>query len=77
VNSDRRESDLDVIPKDVQSLWTGNTGTQTQETSSGTVSQDQKKPYSLWWYAMLLLLVAAIAESLLSSQYLTMSREEP
>ncbi|HZP32257.1 MAG TPA: BatA domain-containing protein [Candidatus Acidoferrales bacterium] len=77
VNSDRRESDLDVIPKDVQALWTGNAGTQTQETSSGTVSQDQKKPYSLWWYAMLFLLVAAIAESLLSSQYLTMSREEP
>ena len=77
VNADRRESDLDVIPKDVLALWTGNAGNQTQETSSGTVSQDQKKPYSLWWYAMLLLLMAAIAESLLSSQYLTMSREEP
>jgi hypothetical protein len=77
VNADRRESDLDVIPKDTLALWTGNTGSTAQEASSGSVAQDQKKPYSLWWYAVLLLLVAAIAESLLSSQYLTMSREEP
>ena len=77
VNADRRESDLDVISKDVQALWSGNAGNGAQEASSGSVAQDQKKPYSLWWYAMLLLLVAAIAESLLSSQYLTMSREEP
>jgi hypothetical protein len=77
VNADRRESDLDVISRDVQALWTGNTGNQAQDASSGSVTEDQKRPYSLWWYAMLLLLVAAIAESLLSSQYLTMSREEP
>jgi hypothetical protein len=77
VNADRRESDLDVIPKDVLALWTGNAGNAAQEASSGTVAQDQKKPYSLWWYAVLLLLLVAIAESLLSSQYLTTSREEP
>ena len=77
VNADRRESDLDVIPKDVLALWTGNTGNEAQEASSGTVARDQKKPYSLWWYAVLLLLLATVAESLLSSQYLTMSREEP
>ncbi len=77
VNADRRESDLDVIPKDVLALWSGNTGNEAQEASSGTVAQAQKKPYSLWWYAVLLLLVATVAESLLSSQYLTMSREEP
>jgi hypothetical protein len=77
VNADRRESDLDVMAKDVQALWTGSPGDAAQEASSGTVAQDQKKPYSLWWYAVLLLLVAAVAESLLSSHYLTMSREEP
>jgi Aerotolerance regulator N-terminal/von Willebrand factor type A domain len=77
VNADRRESDLDIIPKDVLALWTGNTGNEAQQASSGAVAQDQKKPYSLWWYAVLLLLAAAIAESLLSSQYLMMSREEP
>jgi len=77
VNSDRRESDLDVIPKDVLALWSGNAGNETQAESAASVAQDEKKPYSLWWYAVLLLLVAALAESLLSSQYLTMSREEP
>jgi len=78
VNADRRESDLDVVPKDVLALWTGSSGNQAPETSSNNSDpQDQKKPYSLWWYAILLLLMAAVAESLLSSQYLTMSREEP
>jgi hypothetical protein len=77
VNADRRESDLDVIPKDVLALWTGNTGNQAEQASSNIDPQDQKKPYSLWWYAVLLLLMAAVAESLLSSQYLTTSREEP
>jgi hypothetical protein len=77
VNADRRESDLDVLPKDVLALWTGNTGSSAQESSASAVSKDQKKPYSLWWYAVLLLLVATLAESFISSQYLTMSREEP
>jgi hypothetical protein len=78
VNADRRESDLDVIPRDVLALWTGNAAnTDQQAATPGAVTQDQKKPYSLWWYAVLLLLVATLAESLLSSQYLTMSREEP
>ncbi len=78
VNADRRESDLDVIPRDALALWTGNaSNTDQQAATPGAVTQDQKKPYSLWWYAVLLLLVATLAESLLSSQYLTMSREEP
>lgn len=78
VNADRRESDLDVIPRETLALWTGNSvNTNEQAATPGGVAQDQKKPYSLWWYAVLLLLVATLAESLLSSQYLTMSREEP
>ena len=77
VNADRRESDLDLIPKDVLALWTGNTANGSQEASTPGAAQDQKKPYSLWWYAVLLLLLATLAESLISSQYLTMSREEP
>jgi hypothetical protein len=77
VNADRRESDLDVIPRDILALWTGNTANADQEASTPGAPQDQKRPYSLWWYAVLLLLLATLAESLLSSQYLTMSREEP
>jgi hypothetical protein len=77
VNADRHESDLDIIPKDVLALWSGNASPETRQASAGTQSRDEKKPYSLWWYVLLILLVIAIAESVLSSQYLGMPREEP
>ena len=79
VNPDRRESDLDVIPDDVLALWKGNSEAAPQQASSGPSHpvESQTKPYSLWWYAMLLLLFAAVAESLVSSQYLGTQREGP
>jgi hypothetical protein len=77
VNADRHESDLDIIPRDVLALWSGNANPETQQASAATQSRDEKKPYSLWWYVLLILLVIAIAESVLSSQYLGMPREEP
>jgi aerotolerance regulator-like protein/VWA domain-containing protein len=77
VNADRHESDLDIIPRDVLALWSGNASPETQQASAATQSRDEKKPYSLWWYVLLILLVIAIAESVLSSQYLGMPREEP
>ena len=79
VNPDRRESDLDVMPDDVLALWRGNSNAAPQQTSSGPSqpAQTQTKPYSLWWYAMLLLLFAVVAETLVSSQYLGTQREGP
>ena len=80
VNPDRRESDLDVIPDDVLALWRGNSNAAPQQASTGTgqlQTESQTKPYSLWWYAMLLLLIAAVAESLVSSQYLGTQRDGP
>ena len=74
VNADRRESDLDVIPDDVLSLWRGNANPGSQQASAG--EQTQEQPRSLWWYVMLLVLAAAVAESLFSSQYLGRVREE-
>ncbi len=77
VNSDRRESDLSVIPNDVLSLWKGNPGTPAQAAASGPgESQELAQSYSLWWYAMLLVLAAAVAESLLASRYLGTQTEE-
>ena len=38
--------------------------------------QETRRPYSLWWYVMALLLAVALAESLLASQYLGTRREE-
>jgi Aerotolerance regulator N-terminal/von Willebrand factor type A domain len=77
VNSDRRESDLSVIPNDVLSLWKGNTSTPAQAAAGGSSeSQELAQSYSLWWYAMLLVFAAAIAESLLASRYLGTQTEE-
>jgi hypothetical protein len=77
VNADRRESDLDVIPDDTLALWRGNAGAATQQASTDQPGQPQTKPYGLWWYVMLVLLLAAVAESLVSSQYLGTQREGP
>jgi hypothetical protein len=79
VNPDRRESDLDVIPDDVLALWRGNSNAAPQQASSGPSQavETQTKPFSLWWYVVLSLLFAAIAESLVSSQYLGTQREGP
>jgi Aerotolerance regulator N-terminal/von Willebrand factor type A domain len=79
VNPDPRESDLNVVPKDVLALWSGkgNEGTQRAQLASvaGT-AQQQTRPYTLWWYLLLLALITAVAESLLASQYLSTRREE-
>ena len=42
VNPDRRESDLDVIPADVLSLWSGNAGTQPEHAGRGRRASPRK-----------------------------------
>ena len=80
VNPDPKESNLDVIPDDVLALWQGNGGQSTQEAPTpGSVNAPatpQKIPESLWWYAMVLVFAAALAESVLASRYLGTQREE-
>jgi hypothetical protein len=77
VNADRRESDLDVIPSDVLSLWRGAVSTPAPQELTTGPAQEQKQPYRLWWYVMILVLAAAVAESLLASRYLGTQAEEP
>ena len=77
VNPDPRESNLDVIPDDALSLWQGNGGDSSQEASAASPAPHQSTiAQSLWWYVMLLVLAAAIAESVLASRYLGTQREE-
>ena len=80
VDADRRESDLALMPDDVLSLWMGKPTTTAQAAGvTGASSDDsapEKKPYSLAWYALLALLAAALAESVLASRYLSTQREE-
>ena len=81
VNPDPKESNLDVIPGDVLALWQGKGGQSSREGSASGPSTagaaaPSKTPQSFWWYVMLLVFVAAIAESTLASRYLGTQREE-
>jgi hypothetical protein len=79
VNSDPKESNLDVIPDDVLALWRGNGGQSSPSSESrpapGT-AMPRKTPETLWWYVMLLVFACAIAESALASRYLGTQRED-
>jgi hypothetical protein len=72
VHADRRESDLDVVPKETLALWQG-----TGITAPGAAGPEDEapKPYSLWWYFALALLVASLAESLFASRYLSAEQQ--
>jgi hypothetical protein len=77
VNADPKESNLDIIPDDVLALWQGSKGGQSSEvaTTPGTATPN-RLPQSFWWYVMLLVLIAAVAESAVASGYLGTQREE-
>jgi len=73
VNPDRRESNLEPIAKDLLQLWGGHS---TPPTSTVGTVEEKNTPRSFWWYVMLLVLVAAVAESIVASRYLGTQREE-
>lgn len=73
VHADRRESDLDLIPEETLALWKGTGATGTTEATSG--SEQAEKPWSLWWYIALALVLASIAESLFASRYIATEQE--
>jgi hypothetical protein len=76
VNADRRESDLQPMPEDVQKLWSGSTNGQAAQATYNAGSEKQFRPVSLWWYVMLLALIAVAAEHFLASAYMGTQREE-
>jgi hypothetical protein len=73
VNPDRRESNLEPMAKDLLALWGAHSTS--PATPVGYV-QEKNTARSLWWYVMLLVLVAAVAESIVASRYLGTQREE-
>jgi hypothetical protein len=77
VNPDPKESNLDVIRSEVLALWQGNGNPSSQDASAPSQSTSTKLPQSLWWYVMLFVLAAAVAESVLASRYLGTQREDP
>ena len=72
VNPDRRESNLDVIPDDALALWRGNPRNPRSERASSAAGRgtQREEPFGLWWYIMMLALVAALSESRLRSFFL-------
>jgi Aerotolerance regulator N-terminal/von Willebrand factor type A domain len=77
VNPDRRESDLAPIDDDVLALWRGKSGSDERQASVAGALSEPEKPYSLWWYAMLLVLLAAVGESFVAARYVTSRTDEP
>jgi hypothetical protein len=77
VNPDRRESDLAPIPDDVLALWRGSNPEAPGVAAAGASSPPDRMQRSLWWYAMLCVLVAVLAESAIGSRYLATLRDEP
>jgi hypothetical protein len=77
VNPDRRESNLAIVSGDDLALWRGTSAAEPQQAAASVAGPQPEKPRSLWWYAMLLVLLAGVAESLVAGRYLTVQREEP
>ena len=75
VHADRRESDLTPVPQETLDLWK-NTG-RGPDTPAGAdpSAPAQARPWSLWRYALLLVLITAIIESVLASRYLSVEKE--
>jgi hypothetical protein len=74
VHADRRESDLTPFPKETLDLWV-NTGRGPDTPAGDTAAENQARPWSLWRYALLLVLITAIIESVLASRYLSVEKE--
>jgi len=73
VNADRHESDLAPVTEENLSLWQ-KTATGIESAGGGPV-EDSNKPVSLWWYVMIVVLLLAVAESLLGNQHLSVDKE--
>jgi hypothetical protein len=75
VHADRRESDLTPVPQETLELWK-NTGRGPDGPAGDTTGGEaQARPWSLWRYALLLVLITAIIESVLASRYLSVEKE--
>jgi hypothetical protein len=74
VNADRKESDLELVPKETLELWQG-TGAKPAAPAAGAVAEERQHTVSLWWYVMVTAVLVAILESLLASQHLTLEKE--
>ena len=76
VNPDRRESNLETMPGDLEQLWSGSSGDHVPEKAGPRSAAEKNQPRSLWWYVMLLALAAGGAETAVASRHMGTQREE-
>jgi hypothetical protein len=74
VHADRRESDLTLVSQDTLDSWKS-TGRGPDPVTTNGEAANQPRPWSLWRYALLLVLITAIIESLIASRYLSVEKE--
>jgi hypothetical protein len=74
VNVDPRESDLALIPEETLALWQRRPAAQPVAASAAPPSARQ--PYPLWWFILLLALLAALAQSWVAARHLDTRREQ-
>jgi hypothetical protein len=74
VHADRRESDLTTVPQETLELWR-NTGRGSNTIAGNGEPAGQARPESLWRYALLLVLLVTIIESVIASRYLSVEKE--
>lgn len=75
-NVPRLESDLTQASTDTLKLWQASTdASQSASVSAAAPPVREESIHNLWWYAMCVLLLAVIAESLVASRYLNTLRE--
>lgn len=77
VNPDRRESDLTPLSAEALALWRGGSRAPVPAGAASVVAETGVMHASLWWYAMLVLLIAALAESFVGAGHLGTLRDEP
>jgi hypothetical protein len=73
-HADRRESDLTVMEKETQEIWSA-TGSAPEPTKSAAANSlsETSTPWSLAPYILVLLLLVALAESVIANRYLRSS----
>jgi hypothetical protein len=76
VNADRRESDLQPIGEDVLKLWAGASNSDIAGANTGSMHDEIHRSVSIWWYVMLLALLAAFAEIVFASGYMGTQGEQ-
>ncbi|MCS7023547.1 MAG: BatA domain-containing protein [Bryobacteraceae bacterium] len=74
VNADRKESDLELAPRETLELWQG-TGAQPPPAAGPSAGQTTKHQTNLWWYVLVAAVLVALLESLLASQHLSFNKE--